>query len=110
MAGPLGRSDAVNPELAGLEQELFALYSKGALDAFGSYLYGVVLHDQQRKADARTVLCASVNAYPWNWSAWLELQVRVLNLNYTTRTRVNSNDTSQSLSSFILLQGFVLVS
>ncbi len=109
MAGPLGRSDAGNPELAGLEQELFALYSKGALDAFGSYLYGVVLHDQQRKADARTVLCASVNAYPWNWSAWLELQVRVLNLNYT-RTRVNSNDTSQSLSSFILLQGFVLVS
>ncbi|CAM6019838.1 unnamed protein product [Sphagnum balticum] len=74
LAGPLGRSDAVNPELAGLEQELFALYSKGALDAFGSYLYGVVLHDQQRKADARTVLCASVNAYPWNWSAWLELQ------------------------------------
>lgn len=110
MAGPLGRSDAVNPELAGLEQELFALYSKGALDAFGSYLYGVVLHDQQRKADARTVLCVSVNAYPWNWSAWLELQVRVLNLDYTTRTCENSNDTSQSLSSFILLQGFVLVS
>jgi hypothetical protein len=106
----LGRSDAVNPELAGLEQELFALYSKGALDAFGSYLYGVVLHEQQRKADARTVLCVSVNAYPWNWSAWLELQVRVLNLDYTTRTCENSNDTSQSLSSFILLQGFVLVS
>ncbi|CAM6099249.1 unnamed protein product [Calypogeia fissa] len=40
LAGPLGRSDAVNEELAGLEQELSALYIKGTLDAFGSYLYG----------------------------------------------------------------------
>ncbi|CAM6083310.1 unnamed protein product [Calypogeia fissa] len=74
LAGPLGRSDAVNEELAGLEQELSALYIKGTLDAFGSYLYGVVLHERERKVEARAVLCSSVNSYPWNWSAWLELQ------------------------------------
>eukprot|EP00249_Psilotum_nudum_P012993 c24091_g1_i3 orf=588-2054(-) len=74
LAGPLGRSDAVNLELAGLEQELHSLYVKGNLDAFGIYLYGVVLHERDRKAEARAVLCASVNAYPWNWSAWLELE------------------------------------
>eukprot|EP00250_Pteridium_aquilinum_P025082 c3012_g1_i1 orf=380-2110(+) len=74
MAGPLGRSDAVNPELAGLDQELGRLHAKRNLDPFGTYLYGVVLHELDRKAEARTVLCMSVNAYPWNWSSWLELQ------------------------------------
>jgi anaphase-promoting complex subunit 8 len=75
LAGPLGRSDAVNPELVTLEQELLALHKTGALDPFGTYLYGMVLHERERDAEARAVLCASVNAYPWNWSAWLELQV-----------------------------------
>ncbi|EFJ14516.1 hypothetical protein SELMODRAFT_268860 [Selaginella moellendorffii] len=74
LGGPLGRSDAVNPELAGLEQELTSHSEKGTLDAFGNYLYGVVLHERDRKSEARAVLCASVNTYPWNWSAWLELQ------------------------------------
>lgn len=73
-AGPLGRSDAVNPELAGLEQELSRLHAKRNLDPFGIYLYGVVLHELDRKSEARAALCMSVNAYPWNWSAWLELQ------------------------------------
>lgn len=73
-AGPLGRSDAINPELAGLEQELNRLYVKRTLDPFGIYLYGVVLHELDRKAEAQAALCMSVNAYPWNWSAWLELQ------------------------------------
>ncbi|MCO5606730.1 hypothetical protein L7F22_060920 [Adiantum nelumboides] len=73
-AGPLGKSDAINPELAGLEQELGRLYAKKSLDPFGMYLYGVVLHELDRRIDARAALCMSVNAYPWNWSAWLELQ------------------------------------
>lgn len=74
LAGPLGRSDAVNMELAGLERELNKLYVTRSLDSFGMYLYGVVLHELDRKAEARAALCMSVNAYPWNWSAWLELQ------------------------------------
>lgn len=78
MAGPLGKSDALNSELIALEQELLSLYQTGTLDAFGSYLYGMVLHERERNAEARTVLSASVNAYPWNWSAWLELQVRFI--------------------------------
>lgn len=74
LAGPLGRSDALNPELAGLEQELGRLFQKRTLDSFSTYLYGVVLHELDRKVEARVALCLSVNAYPWNWSAWQELQ------------------------------------
>lgn len=74
LAGPLGRSDAVNLELVSLEQELFSLHRMGTLDAFGMYLYGVILRERDKHAEACVMLCASVNAYPWNWSAWLELQ------------------------------------
>lgn len=75
LAGPLGRSDAVNLELVSLEQELLSLHRMGTLDAFGMYLYGVILRERDKHAEACAMLCASVNAYPWNWSAWLELQV-----------------------------------
>lgn len=75
LAGPLGRSDAVNLELVSLEQELSSIQRMGTLDAFGMYLYGVILRERDKNADACVMLCASVNAYPWNWSAWLELQV-----------------------------------
>ena len=75
LTGPLGRSEAVNLELVSLEQELSSLYRTGTLDAFGVYLYGVVLRERDKQAEACVMLCASVNSYPWNWSAWLELQV-----------------------------------
>ncbi|GBG64532.1 hypothetical protein CBR_g45228 [Chara braunii] len=74
MAGPLGKSEVVNRELAALESELGRNYEQDQLDAFGMYLYGVVLHQRERKAEARMVLCASVNSYPLNWSTWAELQ------------------------------------
>lgn len=35
--------------------------------------YGIVLIKRQRKTLAVTVLIESVNQYPYNWSAWLDL-------------------------------------
>ncbi|KAI3952175.1 hypothetical protein MKW98_005870 [Papaver atlanticum] len=72
--GSLGKSDAVNNELVSLERELSAQRKNGTIDSFGLYLYGVVLKEKGRKDLARTVLVESVNNYPWNWSAWSELQ------------------------------------
>lgn len=72
--GGLGKGDEVNQELAYLEQELSNKYKNGTVDPFGLYLYGVVLREKGRKDLALTVLVESVNSYPWNWSAWSELQ------------------------------------
>ncbi|MCL7029266.1 hypothetical protein MKW94_011986 [Papaver nudicaule] len=72
--GSLGKSDAVNNELVSLERELSTQRKNGTIDPFGLYLYGIVLKEKGRKELARTVLVESVNSYPWNWSAWSELQ------------------------------------
>ncbi|OVA14337.1 Tetratricopeptide TPR-1 [Macleaya cordata] len=72
--GPLGKSEAVSHELVSLERELSAQRKNGSIDPFGLYLYGIVLKEKGRKDLARTVLVESVNSYPWNWSAWSELQ------------------------------------
>jgi anaphase-promoting complex subunit 8 len=90
LAGPLGRSDAVNLELVSLEQELFSLHRMGTLDAFGMYLYGVILRERDKHAEACVMLCASVNSYPWNWSAWLELQVILSIFQHFTDVFLNS--------------------
>ncbi|KAJ8632128.1 hypothetical protein MRB53_025464 [Persea americana] len=74
LEGPSGKGDVVNNELVSLERELSALRKSGAIDSFGLYLYGVVLRERGREDLARTVLVESVNSYPWNWSAWTELQ------------------------------------
>ncbi|RWR87437.1 anaphase-promoting complex subunit 8 [Cinnamomum micranthum f. kanehirae] len=74
LEGPSGKGDVVNNELVSLERELSALRKSGAIDSFGLYLYGVVLREKGREDLARTVLVESVNNYPWNWSAWTELQ------------------------------------
>lgn len=74
LEGPLGKSDAVNHELASIERELLMLRKNGMIDPFGLYLYGVVLKEKGNESLARTVLVESVNSYPWNWSAWSELQ------------------------------------
>lgn len=70
----MGKSNAVNQELVALERELATHRRTGAIDSFCLYLYGIVLRDKGSEALARTVLVESVNSYPWNWSAWLELQ------------------------------------
>ncbi|XP_022924091.1 anaphase-promoting complex subunit 8 [Cucurbita moschata] len=74
LEGSLGKSDAVNQELVSLERELSTLRKKGMIDPFGLYLYGLVLKQKGSENLARTALMESVNSYPWNWSAWLELQ------------------------------------
>ncbi|KAL5212841.1 hypothetical protein ABZP36_023688 [Zizania latifolia] len=74
LEGSMGKSNAVNQELVALERELSTHRRTGAIDSFGLYLYGIVLRDKDCEGLARTVLVESVNSYPWNWSAWLELQ------------------------------------
>ncbi|XAR65418.1 hypothetical protein NMG60_11009544 [Bertholletia excelsa] len=74
LEGPLGKSDALNRELVSLERELSTLRKNGSIDPFGLYLYGLVLKEKGSDNLARTVLVESVNSYPWNWNAWLELQ------------------------------------
>ena len=64
---------AVNDKVGELKEELSQLYESKELDAFGLYLYGIVLREQDMDEQARTVLAESVNAYPWNWSAWTDL-------------------------------------
>ncbi|KAG8379049.1 hypothetical protein BUALT_Bualt07G0047900 [Buddleja alternifolia] len=74
LEGPLGKSEAVNRELVSLERELSTLRKNGTIDPFGLYVYGLVLKEKGNETMARSVLVESVNSYPWNWSAWSELQ------------------------------------
>uniref|UniRef100_A0A061QKZ3 Anaphase-promoting complex subunit 8 n=1 Tax=Tetraselmis sp. GSL018 TaxID=582737 RepID=A0A061QKZ3_9CHLO len=72
-SGPLGKADASNTELEGLELELQREYEQGTADGFSLYVYGLVLIDKERTQDAVEVLRASVSSYPCNWSAWQAL-------------------------------------
>ncbi|KAK4486088.1 hypothetical protein RD792_008756 [Penstemon davidsonii] len=74
LEGPLGKSDAVNKELGSLERELSTLRKNGTIDPFFLYVYGLVLKEKGSENLARAILTESVNSYPWNWSAWSELQ------------------------------------
>eukprot|EP00850_Spirogloea_muscicola_P002061 SM000008S22150 [mRNA] locus=s8:2373:4612:- [translate_table: standard] len=64
----------VNAELGALEQEMTVEQRAGRLDPFGAFLLGKVLRQLEQAAEARDALCASVVEWPWNWSAWQELQ------------------------------------
>ncbi|CAI0549577.1 unnamed protein product, partial [Linum tenue] len=70
----LGNSEPTNCELITIERELSTLRKNGTIDPFGLYLYGLVLKEKGNQNLARMVLVESVNCYPWNWSAWSELQ------------------------------------
>ncbi|PRP73557.1 phosphoenolpyruvate carboxykinase [Planoprotostelium fungivorum] len=69
------KSDAINPELQRIRVRLQDSYEndKKNMDSFLLYLYGVVLKASKMKSQAQVILIESVNLYPWNWSAWLEL-------------------------------------
>jgi len=62
-----------NTELSELEKTLSQMSQQGLCDGFLLYLFGVVLAQNDRKQEALEVLISSVNTYPCNWSAWLEL-------------------------------------
>ncbi|KAI9483556.1 MAG: hypothetical protein EXX96DRAFT_536877 [Benjaminiella poitrasii] len=64
---------AESPELNSICEELSEDYEKDKLDAFALYLYGVVLKKRKSNLKAATVLLKSIQAYEYNWSAWLEL-------------------------------------
>ena len=100
---PLERTKLVNANLPQLEADLRRSNELGELDAFGLYVYGVVLkelrgakrapsgdqrhkttnHEFNQTVDARTdesvgdaahvILIRSILKYPFNWSAWLDL-------------------------------------
>ncbi|GJM86342.1 hypothetical protein PR202_ga02194 [Eleusine coracana subsp. coracana] len=74
LEGSLGKSNAINQELVALERELSTYRRTGSIDSFGLYLFGIILRDKGCEGLARTILVESVNSYPWNWSAWSELQ------------------------------------
>ncbi|RUP48627.1 anaphase promoting complex subunit 8 [Jimgerdemannia flammicorona] len=71
--GPLDNSRAINRELDFILEELRPAFEAGELDAFCLFLYGIVCVKRNAKQLAVEVLVRSVNKYPYNWSAWLEL-------------------------------------
>jgi len=98
LAEPLERTKVHNEYLPHLHTELSALYATDELDAFGLYMYGVVLKerlqtqtfpkpmtpDDEDKPPVPTatdallhqtkdVFVESILGYPYNWSAWLDL-------------------------------------
>ena len=90
---PLERTAMQNANIPQLMRELQACYEKNSLDAFGLYIYGVVLKEAQKShapklqhsprsstflhgvktPRAQVVLIQSLLAYKYNWSAWLDL-------------------------------------
>ena len=45
----------------------------GTINAFGLFLYGIILKQMDLKAEAREKMARSCSAFPLNWCAWLEL-------------------------------------
>ncbi|CAG8509270.1 9952_t:CDS:10 [Paraglomus brasilianum] len=70
---PLDDPKAVNKELLELLDELETWYNNGEMDGFLLYIYGVILRQRCAQSKATEVLLKSINAYPYNWSAWVEL-------------------------------------
>ncbi|GLU12246.1 hypothetical protein SLE2022_289420 [Rubroshorea leprosula] len=91
LEGPLGKSYAVNCELVSLERELSMLRKNGMLDSFRLFLFGLVLKEKGNENLARTVLFYSVNSYPWNWSAWLELQSLCTTIDILNNLNLNNH-------------------
>ena len=67
-------------QLAALRQlrvELAALQAEGALDAYGLYVYGVVLRKLGLAELAAPALVEAIGREPGHWGAWLELSCLV---------------------------------
>ncbi|OQR91377.1 anaphase-promoting complex subunit [Thraustotheca clavata] len=66
-----------NPALPKLLEDLSTADENGMLDAFGLYLYAIVLKQSMGVDTARSqcqqLLKRSISIFPWNWSAWMEL-------------------------------------
>jgi anaphase-promoting complex subunit 8 len=76
LSDPLEQRDTKNPFLQQLRNELADFFDKQQLDAFGIYIYGMVLKESlpsKGRHDAYAVLVESIRMFPCNWSAWLDL-------------------------------------
>ncbi|KAI5298742.1 hypothetical protein KEM56_003803, partial [Ascosphaera pollenicola] len=78
--GPADGGLTINRELNGIAQGLSAWFAdrkaRGLEDrsqGWLEYLYGVVLLKAKNEAEAEKWLIKSVHLYPYNWSAWQEL-------------------------------------
>lgn len=83
--GPLDTAATQNREIQSILSTLEAVFTEkgsdiGEDDAWLLYLYGIVLLKQKNDEEARASLIKSVNLYPYNWSAWLELGSTLGNL------------------------------
>lgn len=69
----------LNPYIQQLSNELYDAYEEDKLDAFGLYIYGVVLlagrtlPQLPNAPTAPAILMKSILQFPYNWSAWLDL-------------------------------------
>ena len=73
---PLEQRESKNPFLQQLRDELGDFFDKQQLDAFGLYVYGMILKESlplKGRHDAYDVLVESIRMFPCNWSAWLDL-------------------------------------
>jgi len=90
---PLERTAMQNANLPQLVTELHDYHNRNALDAFGIYVYGVVLKEAHKSPapksvasprttiyrngietpSAQSMLIQSLIGYQYNWSAWLDL-------------------------------------
>lgn len=77
----IDRCPVENRELKSLREQLQGLYEQKKLDAFLTYLYGVVLKELSCTNLAREVFAASLVLYPTNWSCWQELMSIVPDVN-----------------------------
>ena len=74
--GPQDKASVENQELVVISSYLEKYFSSGpkrTSEGWLEYLYGVVLAKGKNDNDAKDWLVASVNRFPYNWSAWLEL-------------------------------------
>ena len=75
--GPQDKASVENPELVGVLRYLEQYFTQRSPDRTGDgfleYLHGVVLAKSKNEHEAKRWLLESVNLYPCNWSAWLEL-------------------------------------
>lgn len=67
------KSQVVNNYLGEIVDAMKARRVKGTLDAFGYYLYGLVLRARGEQDEAKEMTLTSVRKYPYNWSAWRAL-------------------------------------
>ncbi|ORX92888.1 anaphase-promoting complex subunit Apc8 [Basidiobolus meristosporus CBS 931.73] len=63
----------LNENVSEILEDLEPLYLVDELDSFCLYLYALILLKKNMEQKAVDALVKSLNKYPYNWSAWLEL-------------------------------------